>query len=93
MMGYPQIKGELEEDFKKLDFEHCIILRPGLLMGSRCVLQPLLVSQGPEQRIGEVLKLELTHIIQRGIQRSGMGFAEDLQRTEVYRITDAASHD
>lgn len=35
MMGYPQIKGELEEDFKKLDFEHTIILRPGLLMGSR----------------------------------------------------------
>lgn len=38
MMGYPQIKGELEEDFKKLDFEHCIILRPGLLMGARSVL-------------------------------------------------------
>lgn len=37
MMGYPQIKGELEEDFKKLDFEHCIILRPGLLMGARWV--------------------------------------------------------
>jgi uncharacterized protein YbjT (DUF2867 family) len=37
MMGYPQIKGELEEDFKKLDFEHCIILRPGLLMGTRYV--------------------------------------------------------
>jgi hypothetical protein len=37
MMGYPQIKGELEEDFKKLDFEHCIILRPGLLMGARYV--------------------------------------------------------
>lgn len=37
MMGYPQIKGELEEDFKKLDFEHCIILRPGLLMGARSV--------------------------------------------------------
>jgi hypothetical protein len=35
MMGYPQIKGELEEDFKKLNFEHCIILRPGLLMGAR----------------------------------------------------------
>jgi uncharacterized protein YbjT (DUF2867 family) len=41
MMGYPQIKGELEEDFKKLDFEHCIILRPGLLMGARHVSSSL----------------------------------------------------
>jgi hypothetical protein len=32
MMGYPQIKGELEEDFKKLDFEHCVILRPSVLL-------------------------------------------------------------
>jgi hypothetical protein len=42
MMGYPQIKGELEEDFKKLDFDHCVILRPGLLMGSRyaCFVTP-----------------------------------------------------
>jgi hypothetical protein len=37
MMGYPQIKGELEEDFKNLDFDHCVILRPGLLMGARYV--------------------------------------------------------
>jgi hypothetical protein len=45
MMGYPQIKGELEEDFKKLDFDHCVILRPGLLMGSRyaCSKPPSLV--------------------------------------------------
>jgi uncharacterized protein YbjT (DUF2867 family) len=38
MLSYPQIKGQLEEDFKKLDFEHCIILRPGLLMGARYVI-------------------------------------------------------
>jgi hypothetical protein len=37
MMGYPQIKGELEENFKSLDFDHCVILRPGLLMGPRYV--------------------------------------------------------
>lgn len=35
MMGYPQIKGELEEIYKELNFDHCVILRPGLLMGSR----------------------------------------------------------
>jgi hypothetical protein len=35
MMGYPQIKGELEEIYKGLNFDHCVILRPGLLMGSR----------------------------------------------------------
>jgi len=46
MMGYPQIKGELEEDFKKLDFDHCVILRPGLLMGSRyaCSVSPSLLD-------------------------------------------------
>ena len=46
MMGYPQIKGELEDDSKKLDFDHCVILRPGLLMGSRyaCSVPPSLVE-------------------------------------------------
>jgi len=36
-MGYPKIKGELEEIYKTLNFDHCVILRPGLLMGSRYV--------------------------------------------------------
>ena len=29
------MKAELEEEVKKLDFEHTVILRPGLLVGSR----------------------------------------------------------
>ncbi|KAI6822490.1 NAD dependent epimerase/dehydratase family protein-like protein [Hortaea werneckii] len=33
--GYPKMKGELEEAVKALDFEHCIILRPGLIVGER----------------------------------------------------------
>ncbi|KAI6814175.1 NAD dependent epimerase/dehydratase family protein-like protein [Hortaea werneckii] len=33
--GYPKMKGQLEEAVKALDFEHCIILRPGLIVGER----------------------------------------------------------
>ncbi|KAH8791895.1 hypothetical protein BGZ57DRAFT_555885 [Hyaloscypha finlandica] len=40
MMGYPKMKGELEEAIKALDFEHTIILRPGLLVGERQESRP-----------------------------------------------------
>jgi hypothetical protein len=40
MMGYPKMKGELEEAVKALDFEHTIILRPGLLVGDRQESRP-----------------------------------------------------
>lgn len=33
--GYMKMKGELDEAVKALDFEHCIVLRPGLLLGER----------------------------------------------------------
>ena len=32
---YPKMKGQLEEDVKALKFDHCIILRPGMLLGQR----------------------------------------------------------
>lgn len=34
-MAYPKMKGELEESVKELGFEHTVILRPGLIVGSR----------------------------------------------------------
>ena len=40
MMGYPKMKGELEEAIKALDFEHTIILRPGILVGERQESRP-----------------------------------------------------
>jgi uncharacterized protein YbjT (DUF2867 family) len=33
--AYPKMKGELEESVKALGFEHIIILRPGLIVGTR----------------------------------------------------------
>jgi uncharacterized protein YbjT (DUF2867 family) len=33
--GYPKMKGELEDAVKALDFEKTVILRPGLIVGSR----------------------------------------------------------
>lgn len=33
--AYMKMKGELDEAVKALDFDHCIILRPGLIVGPR----------------------------------------------------------
>lgn len=35
MWPYPRMKGELEEQVKQIGFQHAIILRPGLIMGTR----------------------------------------------------------
>ena len=37
---YPKMKGELEEEVKKLNFEHTIIVKPGLLLGDRQERRP-----------------------------------------------------
>lgn len=42
MFFYPRIKGQLEEQVKKLDFKKVVIVRPSLLVGER-----------PEERMGE----------------------------------------
>lgn len=34
-LAYPRMKGELEEAVKELGFDHTVILRPGLIVGSR----------------------------------------------------------
>lgn len=35
MFGYPKMKGKLEDEVKALDFDHCVVLRPGLIVGTR----------------------------------------------------------
>jgi hypothetical protein len=35
LLAYQKMKGEIEENIKALDFEHTIILRPGLIAGHR----------------------------------------------------------
>jgi uncharacterized protein YbjT (DUF2867 family) len=35
MMFYARMKGELEDEVKKLGFDHTVILRPGLIVGTR----------------------------------------------------------
>lgn len=35
MMAYPKMKGELEDKVKALGFKHTVILRPGLIQGTR----------------------------------------------------------
>jgi len=39
-LAYPKMKGELEESVKALEFEHTVILRPGLLVGNRTESRP-----------------------------------------------------
>lgn len=34
-LAYPKMKGELEDSVKELGFDHTVILRPGLIVGSR----------------------------------------------------------
>lgn len=34
-LGYPKMKGELEDAVKALDFDHTVIVRPGLIVGDR----------------------------------------------------------
>ncbi|CAG7938794.1 unnamed protein product [Penicillium nalgiovense] len=40
-LGYARMKGEIEEDIKKIGFEHMVILRPGLIAGTREESRPL----------------------------------------------------
>lgn len=39
--AYAQMKGELEDRVKELDFTHTVILRPGLILGDRTDSRPL----------------------------------------------------
>lgn len=41
MLAYPKMKGELEESVKELGFDTTVILRPGLIVGSREDSRPL----------------------------------------------------
>lgn len=40
MAAYPKMKGELEEKVKALGFKHTVILRPGLIVGTRQESRP-----------------------------------------------------
>lgn len=35
MFGYPKMKGQLEDAVKALDFDHVVVVRPGLIVGER----------------------------------------------------------
>lgn len=39
-LAYPRMKGEIEEHIKELEFDHTIILRPGLIVGDRQESRP-----------------------------------------------------
>jgi hypothetical protein len=76
-MAYPKMKGELEESVKALGFEHTVILRPGLIVGSR-----------EESRPAEFVVRKIAGFV--GILGSGFkdGWAQD---TEVIARAAVAS--
>lgn len=49
-MGYPKMKGELEDAVKALDFEKTVIVKPGLIVGDRQEFR------GPEAALRNVAK-------------------------------------
>ncbi|KAF2271344.1 NAD(P)-binding protein [Westerdykella ornata] len=51
--AYPAMKGELEERVKALGFKHCVILRPGLILGER---QERRWAEGVARGLAGVLK-------------------------------------
>jgi len=40
LVPYPKMKGQLEDAVKALGFKHCVILKPGLLVGERKESRP-----------------------------------------------------
>lgn len=41
MFAYTKMKGQIEEDIKAVDFDHTVILRPGLIGGKREESRPV----------------------------------------------------
>jgi uncharacterized protein YbjT (DUF2867 family) len=39
--AYPKMKGELEDKIKSLGFKHTVILRPGMILGTRSDSRPV----------------------------------------------------
>ncbi|KAI9631758.1 putative endoplasmic reticulum protein [Dioszegia hungarica] len=54
-MGYPAMKGQLEDDLIGMNYEHTVILRPGLLMGPRTETRvPELMTQKVFWGLGKI---------------------------------------
>lgn len=94
--GYAKMKGELEQAVKDLDFDHCVILRPGLIVGERSEMRTAeFIMRKAAQGAGSVhngLKdfwAQDADVIARAAVRAGMDCVEG-KEPEKFRILGGA---
>nr|POF04504.1 protein fmp52, mitochondrial [Quercus suber] len=97
MMGYAQMKGQLEEAVKALDFDHTVIVRPGLIIGDRQELRSAeLVLQKIAKCAGSVSGNKLkdfwaqdADVIAKAAVRVGLDCVEGKGTEKVRLVTQA----
>lgn len=96
-MGYVKMKGEIEDAVKALDFEHTVIVRPGLLVGERNDMRTAeLVLRKVASFAGAVSGNKLkdfwaqdVDIIARAAVRAGLDCVEGRQTEKVRLVTQS----
>nr|POE49035.1 protein fmp52, mitochondrial [Quercus suber] len=97
MMGYAKMKGELEEAVEALDFDHTVIVRPGLIIGNRQELRTAeLVLQKIARAAGSVSGNRLkdfwaqdADVIAKAAVRAGLDSLEGREPGKVRLVTQA----
>ena len=79
--GYPRMKGEIEEHVKEIGFEHTIILRPGLIVGTR-------EESRPTEAVFRTVANGLGHIYS-GLKNSWAQDADVIAKAAIMAATNA----
>ncbi|KAF2171315.1 hypothetical protein M409DRAFT_18429 [Zasmidium cellare ATCC 36951] len=90
MMGYPKMKGELEDAVKALEFEHVVIVRPGLIVGTRSetrtaefVLRKIAGTAGAVSNKLKDFWAQDDEVIARAAVKAGLDCAEGKEKETV----------
>ncbi|KAF1953098.1 NAD dependent epimerase/dehydratase family protein-like protein [Byssothecium circinans] len=93
---YPAMKGELEDKVKALGFKHCVILRPGLIMGQRQESRPLETVLRRFAGLAKKVSPALTNfwgqeaeIIARAAVKAGVVCLEGKREVGVWEVAQA----
>ena len=96
LMGYPKMKGQLEDAVKALDFDHVIVLRPGLIVGARdetrtaeLVLRKLAAAAGSLSNGLKDFWAQDAEVIAKAAVRAGLDCI-DGKETEKFKILGQA---
>ena len=91
MFGYMKMKGELEDAVKALDFEHVVILQPGLIVGQRAsgtgiaelVLKKTATGAGSLSNRLKDFWAQDAEVIARAAVRAGLDCVEGKEKEKV----------